>query len=64
MQNGFENVKIFPGGVRFYQANFPDTEEAKKNIPTEKSEVKKAVKQTENVNKLTLDCCGMQSPGR
>ena len=63
MQNGFENVKIFPGGVRFYQANFPDTEEAKENIPTEKSEVKKAVKQTENVNKLTLDCCGMQCPG-
>ena len=60
MQNGFENVKVYPGGVRFYQANHPQTEEPKEEI-----EIQKEAKpmEAQNVNKVKLDCCGMQCPG-
>lgn len=62
MQNGFENVKIYPGGVRFYEANHPVIEEtACDRIETVKERPK--MKPTENVNKVRLDCCGMQCPG-
>ena len=33
MQNGFENVKIYPGGARFYAANHPAPEEPAKETP-------------------------------
>ena len=60
MQNGFENVKVYPGGVRFYQANHPQLEE-----PQEEIEPKKEARpmEAQNVNKVKLDCCGMQCPG-
>ena len=62
MQNGFENVKIYPGGVRFYEANHPVTEEpACERIEIVEEQPK--MKPTDNVKKLRLDCCGMQCPG-
>ncbi len=62
MQNGFENVKIYPGGVRFYEANHPVTEEpACERIEIVEEQPK--MKPTDNVKKVRLDCCGMQCPG-
>ena len=60
MQNGFTNVKVYPGGVRFYEANHPQAEE-----PTQPIEKKKETKpmEAENMNRIKLDCCGMQCPG-
>ena len=61
-QNGFENVKIYPGGVRFYEANHPAEEET---IVTgsRTAEEKIDMPESENVKKIKLDCCGMQCPG-
>ena len=58
-QNGFNHVEIYPGGVRMYQANYPEPEEepiadTKKEVPMEQATV---------TNKITLNCCGMQCPG-
>ena len=58
-QNGFNNVEVYPGGVRLYQANYPEAEEepiadTKKEVPMEQQTV---------TNKIRLDCCGMQCPG-
>ncbi len=58
-QNGFNHVEVYPGGVRMYQANYPEPEEepiadAKKEVPMEQATV---------TNKITLNCCGMQCPG-
>ena len=58
-QNGFNHVEIYPGGVRMYQANYPEPEDepiadTKKEVPMEQATV---------TNKITLNCCGMQCPG-
>ncbi len=58
-QNGFKNAEVYPGGVRFYQANYPEHEE--KTIADEKKEV--SMEQATVTNKITLNCCGMQCPG-
>ena len=61
-QNGFENVKIYPGGVRFYEANHPTAQDS---IVTDKKTAggKKEMPTPENVKKIKVDCCGMQCPG-
>ena len=61
-QNGFKNVKIYPGGVRFYEANHPAEQE---NTVTgnKTAEVKKNMPASGNVKKIKVDCCGMQCPG-
>lgn len=41
MQNGFGHVKIYPGGIRFYEANHPDVsknKQAAENIPDRQSD--------------------------
>lgn len=58
-QNGFNHVEVYPGGVRMYQANYPEPEEepiadTKKEVPMEQATI---------TNKIRLDCCGMQCPG-
>ena len=58
-QNGFKNTEVYPGGVRLYQANYPDPEEGP--IADVKKEV--SVEQATITNKIRLDCCGMQCPG-
>ena len=58
-QNGFNNVEVYPGGVRLYQANYPEPEEGP--IADVKKEV--SVEQATITNKIRLDCCGMQCPG-
>ncbi len=58
-QNGFKNVEVYPGGVRLYQVNYPETGE--KPI----ADVQKEVSMTNetDTNRIRLDCCGMQCPG-
>ena len=58
-QNGFENVEVYPGGVRLYRANHP-TKAAEEPVLTQKKEVPMAQTAT---NTIRLDCCGMQCPG-
>ena len=58
-QNGFKNAEVYPGGVRLYQANYPEPEEGP--IADVKKEV--SVEQATITNKIRLDCCGMQCPG-
>ena len=58
-QNGFKNTEVYPGGVRLYQANYPEVEvetiaDAKKEDHMEQATI---------TNKIRLDCCGMQCPG-
>lgn len=58
-QNGFKNAEVYPGGVRLYQANYPEVEvetiaDAKKEDHMEQATI---------TNKIRLDCCGMQCPG-
>ena len=58
-QNGFKNTEVYPGGVRLYQANYPEPEEG--SIADVKKEV--SVEQATITNKIRLDCCDMQCPG-
>ena len=61
-QNGFQNVNIYPGGVRFYAANHPTEEDFTVTVNNIKEE-NAAMTTSANVKKITLDCCGMQCPG-
>ena len=67
MQHGFEHVKIYPGGSRFYYANYPQETKTKTiKIPEMKKEADRPMtleKTTEMKKKIRLDCCGMQCPG-
>ena len=66
MQNGFNHVMVYPGGVRFYEslhrepdafASFEDAE-AETNMNHTMKEFN-----IDNMKELSLDCCGMQCPG-
>ncbi len=59
MQNGFENVEVYPGGASFYKANFP----AEVEKPIQEEVKKEPMENEESVKKVKLDCCGMQCPG-
>ena len=61
-QHGFENVKVYPGGTRFYEANHPTDDDSAPVINEPKKE-QPAMKPAENIKKVRLDCCGMQCPG-
>ena len=66
-QNGFEHVKVYPGGARFYAANHRNSETPKK--PAEPDKAAKAEPEQKPApaekasRSLKLDCCGMQCPG-
>ncbi len=67
-QNGFEHVKVYPGGTNFYRATHPDAaENAKKKEPD--SDVTQGatdapVRPERNiVTSMRVDCSGMQCPG-
>ena len=62
-QNGFENVSVYPGGVRFYQSVFPAPEAAEEQSARPAEPQKQEEKPMEPTKKITLDCCGMQCPG-
>lgn len=63
MQNGFSNVKIYPGGARFYQATHFKPDEV--SMVEQASYSDSGHMDTENVPtaSIRLDCSGMQCPG-
>ena len=66
MQNGFNHVMVYPGGVRFYESLHRKTESfAKDDNPKIMPEEKREGEDTkmEKVKEICLDCCGMQCPG-
>ncbi len=66
MQNGFDHVMVYPGGVRFYESlhRKPESFEGDGD-PGTMQEEKKEGEKTEmgKVKEICLDCCGMQCPG-
>ncbi len=63
MQHGFGNVKVYPGGVRFYLANHPGASGAEGGGEA-RAEAAKATPPSAGAGKtIRLDCCGMQCPG-
>ena len=66
MENGFENIRIYPGGTRFYRSvhaeewSVPEAGEAEKpagGVPAAEE------RSLSDMRKVTIDCCGMQCPG-
>lgn len=76
-QNGFEQVKIYPAGVRFYRQLHPESEtfsgkkpadelNAKQNngVSAQTPDAKSVMSNTRiNSQKLNIDCSGLQCPG-
>lgn len=62
MNNGFENVKIYPGGMRFYRATHYEEE---KTMAYDAPVADSGHVDTKNVPiaSMRLDCSGMQCPG-
>ncbi len=65
-QNGFDRVKIYPGGARFYAATHPAPPAPKAEaapVPEKTTTERRPAAMEEPVRKIRLDCCGMQCPG-
>jgi peroxiredoxin family protein/TusA-related sulfurtransferase/rhodanese-related sulfurtransferase len=62
MENGFKNVKVFPGGVRFYQSMHYKENEV---VPMTTAPVSDSgsVNKPQAATCMRLDCSGMQCPG-
>lgn len=57
--NGFQNVRIYPGGTRYYQFTHPAPD-----VPMKPSAAKAAkIAPSASVLTVRLDCVGMQCPG-
>ncbi len=66
-QNGFTNVKVYPGGTNFYRATHPDAEDVKKkqldgDVAQGVTDAP-AVPESNIVTSMRIDCSGMQCPG-
>ncbi len=61
MQNGFKNVKIYPGGTRFYMStHYKDI--ASGEAPQKVEDSGNTVRETPSAS-MRIDCSGMQCPG-
>ncbi|MCR5033948.1 MAG: FAD-dependent oxidoreductase [Clostridia bacterium] len=68
MQNGFGNVSVYPGGVRFYASTHAGPEafaKAAEAVEPDTAAVGGFMKGADmkNAKEISLDCCGMQCPG-
>ncbi|MDO5132668.1 MAG: FAD-dependent oxidoreductase [Eubacteriales bacterium] len=66
MQNGFENVEVYPAGTRLYRILHPDAEtEAAAEMPEISGEKDgdRRKEMNKEVKKVTLHCDGLQCPG-
>lgn len=63
MQNGFEHVKLYPGGTRFYQSTHYQADMVP--VPEQTSYSDAGQTDTQNIPNaaMRLDCSGMQCPG-
>ena len=62
-QNGFVNVKIYPGGTRFYRATHASEWELPEAEPAPAAAPEISERSDTDMKQITLDCCGMQCPG-
>ncbi|MBR6413949.1 MAG: FAD-dependent oxidoreductase [Oscillospiraceae bacterium] len=68
-QNGFEQVKVYPGGARFYGSTHPQTKSSAQGVqkkaeqPSVQTPKQAQAPAKTAAKKLRLDCCGMQCPG-
>lgn len=60
-QAGFGNVKVYPGGVRFYQATHPEAEASAPSHEKFQHDAPQYIADKPSIRKL--DCTGMQCPG-
>ncbi len=60
--NGFENVSVYPGGTRYYQATHP-APDAYKSAAKTASKAAAKLDPSASVLTVRLDCVGMQCPG-
>jgi Uncharacterized NAD(FAD)-dependent dehydrogenases len=64
MQHGFENVKVYPGGARFFKSTHFSQSAEEAAVPERKDDTPVSqAPQSKPAEKITLDCCGMQCPG-
>ncbi|MGI5978098.1 MAG: FAD-dependent oxidoreductase [Oscillospiraceae bacterium] len=63
MQNGFKNVRVYPGGMRFYQSTHYEELKLEKSEPVPVADSGNVA--TENVPTacMRVDCSGLQCPG-
>ena len=61
--NGFENVTVYPGGTRLYRSGHPEEWDAPEPAQTDGAAAPAAERSTEEMRKVTIDCCGLQCPG-
>lgn len=62
MQHGFRNVKLYPGGTKFYQSTHYQAEAVSAAEPTVISDNGQVAAESA-ADAVHLDCCGMQCPG-
>ena len=63
MQNGFSNVKVYPGGTRFYQSTHPQDNSPAVCCREKSSQHVEEKKDAQIDISLRIDCSGMQCPG-
>ena len=63
MQHGFENVKVYPGGARFYKSTHSSEAEDEAGTIPERKDDRAVSSENKPVHPISLDCCGMQCPG-
>ncbi len=62
-QKGFENVCVYPGGVRFYRSTHIREEAPEEPAPSTPAPKEEHAMADTEIKKVRLDCCGMQCPG-
>lgn len=63
MQNGFHNVKLYPGGARFYQSTHYTADGVLPSEQTVYSDSGQMETKNISTSAMRLDCSGMQCPG-
>lgn len=63
MQNGFENVSVYPGGARFYQSTHYSRETLVSTYHTPVSDSGQVDTTNIPVAAIRIDCSGLQCPG-
>jgi NADPH-dependent 2,4-dienoyl-CoA reductase/sulfur reductase-like enzyme/peroxiredoxin family protein/rhodanese-related sulfurtransferase/TusA-related sulfurtransferase len=61
--NGFENVSVYPGGTRYYQATHPAPDAYKNAAKATAKAAAAKIDPSASVLTVRLDCVGMQCPG-
>ncbi|MEZ4358397.1 MAG: FAD-dependent oxidoreductase [Eubacteriales bacterium] len=63
MQNGYENVKVYPGGTMFFRSVFHDETDQIKEGGVEDMKENEQVRSGDIVTAVQVNCSGLQCPG-